>query len=116
MARSGAGMHVATTSRAHVTKAGEQRLYQSHLLRRTFREDGKVKHQTLANLTPLPAEQIDLLRRSLNGETFVPLDTVGVTVERSLPHGDLALVLAQARALGFPGLLGPSGRQRDLAL
>jgi hypothetical protein len=109
-------MHVATTSRAHVTKAGEQRLYQSHLLRRTFREEGKVKHQTLANLTPLPAEQIDMLRRSLNGEKFVPVDTVRVTVERSLPHGDLALVLAQARALGFPALLGPAGRQRDLAL
>jgi hypothetical protein len=99
-----------------VTKAGEQRLYQSHLLRRTFREDGKVKHQTLANLTPLPAEQIDLLRRSLNGETFVPVDTAAVTVERSLPHGDVALVLAQAHALGFPVLLGPAGRQRDLAL
>jgi len=87
-------MHVATTSRAHVTKAGEQRLYQSHLLRRTFREDGKVKHQTLANLTALPAEQLDLLRRSLNGETFVAADTLRVTVERSLPHGDVALVMA----------------------
>jgi hypothetical protein len=109
-------MHVATTSRAHVTKSGEQRLYQSHLLRRTFREDGKVKHQTLANLTALPTEQIDLLRRSLTGEKFVPVDTVRVTVERSLPHGDVALVMAQARALGLPALLGPHGRQRDLAL
>jgi len=109
-------MHVATTSRAHVTKAGEQRLYQSHLLRRTFREDGKVKHQTLANLTALPAEQLDLLRRSLNGETFVAADTLRVTVERSLPHGDVALVMAQARALGLPALLGPAGRQRDVAL
>ena len=116
MVRNGAGMHVATTSRAHVTKAGEQRLYQSHLLRRTFREDGKVKHQTLANLTPLPTEQLDLLRRSLNGETFVAADSVAVTVERSLPHGDVALVMAQARALGLPALLGPAGRQRDLAL
>src|SRR4029453_18321214 len=104
MARNSAGMHVATTSRAHVTKAGEQRLYQSHLLRRSFREDGKVKHQTLANLTPLPGEQIDLLRRSLNGERFAPVDTVAVTVERSLPHGDVALVMARARALGFPAL------------
>jgi hypothetical protein len=109
-------MHVATTSRAHVTKAGEQRLYQSHLLRRSFREDGKVKHQTLANLTPLPVEQIDLLRRSLNGERFAPVDTVAVTVERSLPHGDVALVMARARALGFPALLGPAGRHRDVAL
>src|SRR5258705_13930618 len=105
MARSGAGMHVATTSRAHVTKAGEQRLYQSHLLRRTFREDGKVKHQTLANLTPLPAEQIDLLRRSLNGERFAPVDTMAVTVERALPHGAVGLVVAPASAVGVPSLL-----------
>src|SRR5262249_28754812 len=109
-------MHVATTKKRHVTKSGQERLYESHLLRRSFREDGKVKHETLANLTPLPAEQIDLLRRSLNGEKFTPVDTLPITVQRSLPHGDVALVMAQAHALGFPALLGPSGRQRDLAL
>ena len=101
-------MHVATTSRAHVTKAGEQRLYQSHLLRRTFREGGKVKHETLANLTALPIEQIALLRRSLKGETFVPATDVAATVLRSLPHGDVAAVMVQAKALGLPALLGPA--------
>lgn len=109
-------MHVATTSRAHVTKAGEQRLYQSHLLRRTFREGGKVKHETLANLTALPIEQIALLRRSLKGEMFVPATDVAATVLRSLPHGDVAAVMVQAKALGLPALLGPACRQRDLAL
>jgi hypothetical protein len=109
-------MHVATTRKRHVTKAGLERFYESHLLRRTYREDGKVKHETLANVTALPDEQLDLLRRSLKGEKFVPVDTLRVAVERSLPHGDVALVMAQARALGFPGLLGPAGRQRDLAL
>jgi Transposase DDE domain len=109
-------MHVATTKKRHVTKAGQERFYKSHLLRRTYREDGKVKHETLANVTALPDEQVDLLRRSLKGERFAPVDTLRVTVERSLPHADVALVLAQARALGFPGLLGPAGRQRDLAL
>ena len=99
-----------------MTKAGQVRFYQSHLLRRTYREDGKVKHETLANLTALPDEQLDLLRRSLKGEKFIPADTLRVTIERSLPHGDVAVVVAQARALGFPGLLGPAGRQRDLAL
>jgi Transposase DDE domain len=99
-----------------MTKAGQERFYKSHLLRRTYREDGKVKHETLANVTALPDEQVDLLRRSLKGERFAPVDTLRVTVERSLPHADVALVLAQARALGFPGLLGPAGRQRDLAL
>jgi hypothetical protein len=109
-------MHVATTSRAHVTKAGEQRLYQSHLLRRTFREGGKVKHETLANLTALPIEQIALLRRSLKGEMFVPATDVAATVLRSLPHGDVAAVMVQAKALGLAALLGPACRQRDLAL
>lgn len=116
MIRNSAGMHVATTSRAHVTKAGEQRLYQSHLLRRTFREGGKVKHETLANLTALPIEQIALLRRSLKGEMFVPATDVAATVLRSLPHGDVAAVMVQAKALGLPALLGPACRQRDLAL
>jgi hypothetical protein len=75
-----------------------------------YREDGKVKHETLANLTPLPAAARELLRRSLQGETFVPADTVRVTIVRSLPHGDVAAVMAQARALGLPALLGPAGR------
>ena len=99
-----------------MTKAGEPRVYQSHLLRRTYREDGKVKHETLANLTPLPAQARELLRRSLQGETFVPVGNLRVTIERSLPHGDVAAVMAQAKALGLPALLGPAGRARDLAL
>ncbi|HET6950632.1 MAG TPA: transposase [Acidimicrobiales bacterium] len=109
-------MHVATIRKRHVDRAGQERVYESYLLRRSFREDGKVKHETLANLTPLPVAHIELLRRSLKGEVFVPADTARVTVERSLPHGDVALVMAQARALGLPALLGPAGRQRDLAL
>ena len=68
-----------------MTKAGQVRFYESHLLRRTYREDGKVKHETLANVTALPDEQLDLLRRSFKGEKFVPADTLPVTVERSLP-------------------------------
>jgi hypothetical protein len=100
----------------HTNKAGERRVYQSHLLRRTFRQDGKVKHETLANLSALPDEVIDLVRRSLKGEVLVPADAAGVSVVRSLPHGHVAAVMAQAKALGLPGLLGPVGRQRDLAL
>jgi Transposase DDE domain len=109
-------MHVATIPNNYTTKTGEKRRYESHLLRRTYREDGKVKHETLANVTALPYEQLDLLRRSLKGEKFMPAATLRVTIERSLPHGDVALVMAQARALGFPALLGPAGPQRDLAL
>ena len=111
-----AGISVATVQKRHVTKDGQQRVYQTHLLRRSFRQDGKVKHETLANLGALPAEQRELLRRSLSGQQFVPADGVRATVLRSLPHGDVAAVMAQAKALGFPALLGPAGRQRDLAL
>jgi hypothetical protein len=108
-------MHVATVNSGRVDKTGQRRVYTSHLLRRTFREDGKVKHETLANLSALPDEQLELLRRSLKGEVFVGADTAA-TVTRSLPHGHVAAVMAQARALGLAALLGPAGRQRDLAL
>jgi hypothetical protein len=96
-------------------KSGERRVYQSHLLRRTYREDGKVKHETLANLTALPADVLDAVRRSLKGEVLVPAGEA-VVIGRSLPHGHVAAVMVQARALGLPALLGPAGRERDLAL
>jgi hypothetical protein len=108
-------MHVATIKKRHVDKAGVERVYESHLLRRTFRDDGKVKHETLANLSALPDEQVELLRASLRGQALVPA-AAAATVVRSLPHGHVAAVLAQARALGLPALLGPAGRARDLAL
>jgi hypothetical protein len=111
-----AGISVATVKKRYVTKDGQQRVYESHLLRRSFRQDGKVVHETLANLSALPAVQRELLRRSLSGQQFAPIDAVRATVARALPHGDVALVMAQAKALGLPALLGPAGRQRDLAL
>jgi len=115
MARKLDAMHVARIPSRYVDKAGVERRYESVLLRRTFREDGKVKHETLANLSVLPDEQIELLARSLKGEAFVSCGATA-SVLRSLPHGHVAAVMAQARALGFPALLGPAGRWRDLAL
>jgi Transposase DDE domain len=108
-------MHVATIKKRHVDRAGLERVYESHLLRRTYREDGKVKHETLANLSMLADEHVELLRASLRGEPLVAA-TAAATVLRSLPHGHVAAVMAQARALGLPQLLGPAGRPRDLAL
>jgi hypothetical protein len=108
-------MHVARIKSRHVNKAGEQRVYESVLLRRTFRDGGKVQHDTLANLSPLPGHVIDLIEASLRGETFAPVGAAA-TVTRSLPHGHVAAVWAQAKALGFAALLGPAGRDRDLAL
>lgn len=87
----------------------------SWLKRRSFREDGKVKNETVANLSHLPGELIEVIRRSLAGEAFVAAGAAA-TVTRSLPHGHVVAAHAQAVALGVPGLLGRPGRQRDLAL
>ena len=61
--------HVVTTTRKYKDK-----VYSTHLLRRSYREDGKVKNETLGNLSHLPDALVDLIRRSLQGETFVPLN------------------------------------------
>ena len=92
-----------------------ERVYETHLLRRSFREDGKVRNETVANLSHLPAEAIDVLRLSLAGKTLVEAGA-DVTITRSVPHGHVAAVWAVAQQLGLPALLGPAGRTRDLAL
>jgi hypothetical protein len=104
-----------TTQRRHYTgKDGRERVYETHLLRRSWREGGKVRNETVANLSKLPAETIELIRGSLAGERFVPAGQQA-QVARSLPHGHAAAVHAMARKLGFPALLGPPGPDRDLA-
>jgi hypothetical protein len=108
-------MHVAKVSRKQRVASGEQREYSSYLLRHSFREGGKVKHETLANLSMLPQAAIEALRSSLAGKTLMAAEDA-LAVTRSLPHGHVAAVWAQAKILGFPGLLGPACRERDLAL
>jgi len=110
MPKRGGAMYVTTTRRHYKGK-----VYETTLLRRSYRQDGKVRNETLANLSHLPAETIDLVRRSLKGETFTAAaDALEVT--RSLPHGQVALVWTAARQLGLPGLLGPACVERDLAM
>jgi hypothetical protein len=113
-ARSGA-MHVARNKRTYVAKSGERRVYESVLVRRTFREGGKVRHETLANLSALPGEAVAAIEATLKGERLVPAGQA-VTITGSLPHGHVAAVAAMAAKLGLPALLGPAGRRRDLAL
>jgi len=91
-------------------------VYETTLLRRSYREGGKVKHETLGNLSHLPAPLIELVRRGLAGETFVPAEEA-FQIERSLPHGHVAAVLGRARKLGLERLLGRKRtRERDLCL
>ena len=103
-------MHVATTTRRH-----GDRVYTTTLLRQSYREDGKVRHRTLANLSHLPEETVELVRASLAGTSFVARGEALMTV-RSLPHGDLAAVWGLAEKLGFKELLGRPCRKRDVAL
>ncbi len=108
-------MHVARTPSTYVDKAGKVRRYESVLVRRTYRDGKKVRHETLANLSKLPTEVIATVQAALKGQALVPAASV-CTITRALPHGHVAAVAAMARALGFPALLGPPCRSRDLAL
>jgi hypothetical protein len=104
-------MHVSTTTR----RSGD-REYTATLLRRSYRQDGKVKKETLANLSHLPAEAIDAIRRVLAGETLMNARDA-FEIERSLPAGHVNAALAMARRLELPKLLERSScRERDLCL
>jgi hypothetical protein len=64
----------------------------------------------------MPDRIVDAVEAALKGEVLVPAGEAAVSIARSLPHGHVAAVHAMARRLGLPALLGPAGRQRDLAL
>jgi transposase len=102
----------------HVVKVVSRRReqeYVSYLLRQSYREGGKVKKRTLANLSPLPLHVIDAIRRGLAGDPLLPAD--GFTITQSWPHGHVAAALGTARQLGLAEVLDPRpSRQRDLVL
>ena len=116
MAGTGGKVHVVRVSKTgYVDKQGRRRDYSSAYLRRTYREAGKVKNETVANLSALPDHVIDLIDAGLKGQQLVPA-AGAVTITGSLPHGHVAAVHAMAARLGLPALLGPAGPQRDLAM
>jgi len=109
-------VHVVRVSKTgYVDKQGRRRDYSSAYLRRTYRDGGKVRNETVANLSALPDHVIDLIDAGLKGQQLVPAGGA-VTITRSLPHGDAAAVHAMAVKLGLPAMLGPACPQRDLAL
>src|SRR5438034_7016248 len=84
------------------------------LLRESYREGGKVKNRTLANLSSWPEAKVEALSRALKGLPPAGLEGM-VEVARSLPHGHVAAVLGTARQLGLEELIDPEpSRQRDL--
>jgi hypothetical protein len=110
-------MHVARIRSSHTGKDGQRREYESRLLRRTYRDGDKVRHETIANMSRMPGGVVDAVEAALKGDLLVPVGAApAVTVARSVPHGHVAAAWAMARKLGLPALLGPAGRHRDLAL
>jgi len=109
VAKRGGKVHVATTRRHYNGKE-----YKSTLLRRSYREGGKVKNETVGNLSHLDEWMIDGLRAMLAGRRLVDLDE-DFEISRSLPHGHVAAVLGVLRELDLERLLGRERcRERDL--
>src|SRR5271167_1136757 len=87
------------------------------LLRESYREAGKTKNRTLANLSGWPAERIAQLRAVLRGDNLLPA-TEAVEIVRALPHGHVLAALGTARRIALDAVLPRRApqRRRDLAL
>ena len=87
------------------------------LLRESYRDGGKIKKRTIANLSHWPTEIVEGLRTLLKGGRVAAADRETIVVRRALPHGHVAAVLGTLRDIGLDRLLGPSGnRCRDLVI
>jgi hypothetical protein len=100
--------------RKYQTKDGEDRQSVSHLLRRSFRAEGRARHETLGNVSTLPPAALEALRASLAGETLVVAGS-GLELTRALSHGHVAAVSVMAKTVGLAELLGPACKERDIA-
>ena len=101
--------HVVTTTRRY-----KDQVYRTHLLRRSYREGGTVKNETLGDLSHLPESLIDIIRRSLQGETFVPVGEA-FEVVGSRGHGHVQAVARAMQRLDFASLIAAKpSRERDL--
>jgi hypothetical protein len=100
----------------YVAKIPNRNSPPTYLLRESYRENGRVKNRTLANISHLPIEQIELLSRVLSGERLVPADDA-FRITRSLPHGHVRAVLHMFAYLRVPELISSRRcRERDLVL
>ena len=87
------------------------------LLRESYRDAGRIKKRTLANLSDWPTELIEGLRTLLKGGTAIAAGKPPIIVRRSLPHGAVAAVLGALRAIGLDRALGAVGdRCRELVI
>ena len=100
----------------YITRIPNRNSPPAYLLRESYRENGKVKNRTLANLSSLPVKQIEAMQRILKGEELVPLEEA-FRILRSTPHGHVAAVMGTAKKLGLDHIVASRhNRQRDLVM
>ena len=100
----------------YVTRVPNRGAPPAVLLRESYREGGKVKNRTLANLSSWPEAKVEALARALKGQAPAADLRGAFEISRSLPHGHVAAVLGTLRSLGVEELISPvPSRQRDLA-
>jgi len=92
-------VHIATVNKVYKGKT-----YVTHLLRHTYRDNGNVKHLTLGNLSDLPDDLIEFMRKRLAGEPL-PTEHDDFQIVRSLPHGHVAAVLGTLKKIGLDRII-----------
>ncbi len=98
----------------YITRVPNRESPPAVLLRESYRDGGKVKNRTLANLSSWPEAKVEALSWALKGLPPAGLEGM-VEIARSLPHGHVAAVLGTVRSLGLGELTDPvPSRQRDL--
>ena len=103
-------MHVATTKRKYKGVT-----YKNYLIRQNYRENGKVKHKTIANITHLPSDLIETIRKRL--KEGKPISGEGFSIIRSLPHGHVEAILQTIKRIGLDNIIGSKrSKSRDIIL
>ena len=111
MSRTSSAVHVVTTRRQYKDKT-----YTAHLLRRSYREHGKVKNETVGNLSHLPPHVVALVRRALQGERFAAIEEL-FEIVASAQHGSVQAVVTTMKRVGLERLLdSTSSRARRLVM
>jgi len=100
----------------HIEAVPNRRSHPTILLRQSYREGNRVRKRTLANLTALPPDAIEILKRALRGEKLVPCDQA-FAIERSVPHGHVKAILGTIRKIGLDTIIGSKrSQERDLVV
>ncbi len=100
----------------HIEGVPNRSSHPTILLRQSYREGSRVRKRTIANLTPLPPDVIEILRRALRGEKLVPCDQA-FAIERSIPHGHVKAILGTIRKIGLDTIIASKrSRERDLVV